>query len=346
MTESIKRKLFDTCTMMIDTESDEIKIPEGAELNDYIIARRDNNKEELYIKIIDFRDTFAQYGFMMFKELLSSWASEENLRNISAKLRSHPETRDYFDLGEMINLFNPNQVDNEYEIINDQTMISQINMLVDTPDGEIAKLLLSTLFSINNAKKIFTKIPGSVSEPDKAEITDLERGEHSKGSNISIDYLVDIRHIITSIFIETAAQPFQESLSNLSSRNKNIIDIIIKIKNTLITHIMVPRREYYMRSFLNAGCTGVRSRWLCNTLSKTHINCDIKTEFSPEQFQVARELIIEILNKIPSLIEISHDQPNKLIYKNADSQFMIGGKYQKKYLKYKAKYLKLKSMTK
>lgn len=149
--------------------------------------------------------------------------------------------------------------------------------------------------------------------------------------------MVAIREIITSIFVDSEFF----DVSGLSEINQRILNIIRAVKNVLVTNINTPRRYFYIGPFLRATCTGVRSRWLCNTLRNTHINCENQTTFSDAQIQIAKDLVIDYLNNIP-IVNIEKDQ-NILIFKEQE-RYMIGGKYQKKYLKYKAKYLQLKSM--
>jgi hypothetical protein len=105
--------------------------------------------------------------------------------------------------------------------------------------------------------------------------------------------------------------------------------------------LSTPRRKYWLKPILS-------SRWLCNTLKFTNINCENITQFNSDQFTDAKEFIMDCINNI-DVSPIDKDN-NCVIIKPSDenesSQYMIGGKYQNKYLKYKAKYLKLKNKIK
>jgi len=268
-------------------------------------------------------------------DTLRDWNTLENYEYVQQRLRNDPEYNTNPELNNLINFFSTDIYDTVEQIINDPIMIQNINRVVDTPDGEIAKLLLTTLFRFENSRRIFSRV-GNLQENRPEDLIHLERGDHVIG-NLNIDTLVAIREIITSIFIESE----HFDLTGLSDRIRRIINVIIQIKNVLVRTMSTPKREFYIRSFLRATCTGVRSRWLCDTLRNTHINCENQTAFTDDQVQIAKNLIMEFLNNIP-ITNIEKDD-NRLIIREQD-RYLIGGKYQKKYLKYKAKYLKLKSM--
>jgi len=319
---------------VIDINNDPELIPNEAALNNFIILTKDN--QTLYININDMLIMMNEPNYEKFiKDTLEHWNTVENYQNVQQRLRNDPEYNTNPQLNNLIAFFNPNIFDTVEQIVNDATIIQNINRLVDTEDGEIAKLLLTTLFRFENSRRIFSRV-GNVQENRVDDLLHLERGDHVAG-NLNVDTLVAIREIITSIFIES---PILD-LSRMSERHRRILNIIREVKNVLVTNIETPRRDFYIRPFLRATCTGVRSRWLCDTLRNTHINCENQTAFSDAQIQIANDLVIDYLNNIP-LVNIEKDH-NRLIFKDQD-QYKIGGKYQKKYLKYKAKYLQLKSM--
>ena len=319
---SIERAEYEEKLSQIDANNKQV----------YVSTSKDNKK--LLVPIEATLATLSDpYYLEYFIPAVLQYNSEDSYVNIKEKA-AHDDRL----IEDFIGLFNPNPYETIDEIISNQSMIRSINDLVSSSDGEIAKLLLTTLFNMHNIRQIFTRASGIGEIPDSA-LANLESNEHTSNVNLNVDALVGIREIITSIFIDL----HDSDSEKLSEKNKNIFFIIRTIKDTLFDFLSTSRRKYWLKPILSSTCTGVRSRWLCDTLKFTNINCKNITEFTSDQFTAAKEFIMDCINNI-DVSPIDKDN-NYVIIKPSDesSQYMIGGKYQNKYLKYKAKYLKLKN---
>lgn len=326
--------LFDFDSFVTDKQEE--PFPPVGNTTKYITLNKNN--ETLYLNLNDLLaqvllgDDMIKY----IKDELSKWNLENNYQRIRTELLEDPEYNTNPTISQVIELFNPNPFDTTEEIINDRLMIDEINRLASEPNGVYIKLLLTTLYSPVNSKKIFKKAE-DLNESNVAELRQLESGDHTAGIN-DVDKLVAIREIVTSILIDTDS-PVHD-FSKLSETTRGLINDIRRLKNILIRYLNTPRRNYYLNPFLGASCTGVRSRWLCETLKNTELNCNSPPEtFNEDHIKVIKELIIDILNNLDT-ITIEKDA-NKIIFKEED-KYMIGGRYYKKYLKYKAKYFQLK----
>lgn len=236
----------------------------------------------------------------------------------------------------ILQIFNPHPFDDTETIIKNQVMIDEINAVMAGQNGIYIKLLLSTLYNPVNSKKIFSKARdlGRIAEEEHKKI---QAGEHQRG-NISVDLLVGIREIIHNFFNEFEIY----DLSRLDGNSRSLIEDIIRIKKIIVSHMSSPRRHYYLYPFLNSSCTAARTKWLCKTLKYTEANCHSSNSiFTPEHIESAKKIIIDILNNVP---EISIDKDRNPVIFKEEERYMIGGKYYKKYLKYKAKYLKIKQL--